>query len=244
MIDVKNLSKTFVTNQGEVKALDDVSLKISKKDIYGIIGLSGAGKSTLIRCINRLEEASSGEIVIKDKNILSLKPKALNEVRKNMGMIFQNFNLLSSRSVYENVSLSLELKGVRKKERQGRVLQILKRVGLLEKKESPVSQLSGGQKQRVAIARALATEPEILLCDEATSALDPRTTQEILNLIKELRDELNLTVIIITHEMSVVSQICNKVAWIDEGRIVKDGLVEQVLKDNNLFQPVERIRVV
>jgi D-methionine transport system ATP-binding protein len=244
MIEIKNLSKTFKSKQGQVKALDGVDLFIKKKEIYGIIGLSGAGKSTLIRCINRLEEASSGEIIIGDQDILSLKRKALNELRKNMGMIFQNFNLLSSRSVYENVSLSLELKGVKKKERQQRILKILKRVGLEDKLNSPVAQLSGGQKQRVAIARALATEPEILLCDEATSALDPRTTQEILDLIKDLRDELNLTVIIITHEMSVVSQICDKVAWIDQGKIAKDGLVNQVLEDNSLFQPLERVKAV
>jgi len=177
-------------------------------------------------------------------DVMSLNSKGLNTLRKNVGMIFQDFNLLSSRSVYENVSLSLELKGIKKNERQGRILKILKRVGLEDKMKSPVAQLSGGQKQRVAIARALVTEPEVLLCDEATSALDPRTTQEILDLIKALRDEFNLTVIMITHEMSVVSKICDRVAWLDQGKIVKDGFVDEVLKENEIFEPLENIKAV
>lgn len=244
MIELKNISKTFKSKAGDVKALDHINLKVEKKQIYGIIGLSGAGKSTLIRCINRLEEPSIGEIFIGDVDVMSLNSKGLNTLRKNVGMIFQDFNLLSSRSVYENVSLSLELKGIKKNERQGRILKILKRVGLEDKMKSPVAQLSGGQKQRVAIARALVTEPEVLLCDEATSALDPRTTQEILDLIKALRDEFNLTVIMITHEMSVVSKICDRVAWLDQGKIVKDGFVDEVLKENEIFEPLENIKAV
>jgi D-methionine transport system ATP-binding protein len=241
MINLKNLSKTYKTSQGELKALDGLSLKMESGQIYGVIGLSGAGKSTLIRCINLLEEPSSGQIIVNGVTVNDLKGKALNSFRKNIGMIFQNFNLMSSRNVWDNVALSLELKGVKKKERQVKVLEILKRVGLEDKENEPVSQLSGGQKQRVAIARALVTSPKILLCDEATSALDPRTTQEILALIKSLRDELNLTVVWITHEMSVVSEICDRVALIEKGKIIKEGTVEEVLNNCHLLDPMEKV---
>lgn len=236
MIELKNLCKVFGSHPGQVTALEGVDLKIGRGEIYGIIGLSGAGKSTLIRCINRLEEASSGEIYIDGQDIRAYKPKALNALRKSMGMIFQNFCLLESRSVYHNVSLSLELRGCKKGQRHDRIIKILQRVGLEDKVDQPIAHLSGGQKQRVAIARALVSQPKILLCDEATSALDPKTTHEILGLIKSLRDEMHLTVVIITHEMKVVEQVCDKVAYLDQGRVIKAGLVDQVLNDKALFQ--------
>lgn len=244
MIHLKNICKTYRTSQGPLKALDDISLKVESGQIYGVIGLSGAGKSTLIRCINLLEAPSSGQVIIDGLEVNSLKAKALNAFRKNIGMIFQNFNLMSSRNVSENVALALELKGLKKKERQVKVKEILKRVGLEDKEKEPVSHLSGGQKQRVAIARALVSEPKILLCDEATSALDPKTTQEILALIKSLRDEYDLTVILITHQMSVISQICDRVALIEKGRILKEGSVEEVLEDCHLLDPIGKVRVV
>ena len=244
MICLKNICKTYRTSQGPLKALDDVTLKVESGQIYGVIGLSGAGKSTLIRCINLLEAPSSGQVIIDGLVVNKLKAKALNAFRKNIGMIFQNFNLMSSRNVSENVALALELKGLKKKERQVKVREVLKRVGLEDKEKEPVSHLSGGQKQRVAIARALVSEPTILLCDEATSALDPKTTQEILALIKSLRDEMDLTVILITHQMSVVSQICDRVALIEKGKILKEGLVEEVLEDCHLLDPIGKVRVV
>lgn len=244
MICLKNICKIYRTSQGPLKALDDVSLKVESGQIYGVIGLSGAGKSTLIRCINLLEAPSSGQVIIDGLVVNKLKGKALNAFRKNIGMIFQNFNLMSSRNVSENVALALELKGLKKKERQVKVREVLKRVGLEDKEKEPVSHLSGGQKQRVAIARALVSDPTILLCDEATSALDPKTTQEILALIKSLRDEMDLTVILITHQMSVVSQICDRVALIEKGKILKEGLVEEVLEDCHLLDPIGKVRVV
>ena len=244
MICLKNICKIYRTSQGPLKALDDVSLKVESGQIYGVIGLSGAGKSTLIRCINLLEAPSSGQVIIDGLVVNKLKGKALNAFRKNIGMIFQNFNLMSSRNVSENVALALELKGLKKKERQVKVREVLKRVGLEDKEKEPVSHLSGGQKQRVAIARALVSDPTILLCDEATSALDPKTTQEILALIKSLRDEMDLTVILITHQMSVVSQICDRVALIEKGKILEEGLVEEVLEDCHLLDPIGKVRVV
>lgn len=244
MICLKNICKTYRTSQGPLKALDDVSLKVESGQIYGVIGLSGAGKSTLIRCINLLEAPSSGQVIIDGLVVNKLKAKALNAFRKNIGMIFQNFNLMSSRNVSENVALALELKGLKKKERQVKVREVLKRVGLEDKEKEPVSHLSGGQKQRVAIARALVSDPTILLCDEATSALDPKTTQEILALIKSLRDEMDLTVILISHQMSVVSQICDRVALIEKGKILKEGSVEEVLEDCHLLDPIGKVRVV
>ena len=244
MICLKNICKTYMTSQGPLKALDDISLKVESGQIYGVIGLSGAGKSTLIRCINLLETPSSGQVIIDGRFVNTLKAKALNAFRKNIGMIFKNFNLMSSRNVSENVALALELKGLKKKERQVKVLEILRRVGLEDKEKEPVSHLSGGQKQRVAIARALVSEPKILLCDEATSGLDPKTTQEILALIKSLRDEFDLTVILITHQMSVISQICDRVALIEKGGILKEGPVDEVLKDCHLLGPIGKVRVV
>jgi len=244
MIALKQVSKVFKGPQGEVHALDHVDLTINKSSIYGIIGLSGAGKSTLIRCLNQLEQPTSGQILVGDQDICTLKGRELRDFRKKVGMIFQGFNLLSSRTVFENVSLALEFKGLKGKEAKERVLSILKRVGLEDKVNSPIAHLSGGQKQRVAIARALVGQPDILLCDEATSALDPKTTQEILDLIKELRQELNLTVVLITHEMSVIEAICDQVACLDQGRVVSQGPVHHVLKDASLFSKSYEKKVV
>ncbi len=231
MIKLTNIKKEYNSASNKVIALNGVSLSVEKGEVFGVIGLSGAGKSTLIRVVNRLEEPTIGQVTIDGVDLLSLNSKELNEKRKKIGMIFQHFNLLSSRNVYENISLPLELMKVPKKVINEKVTNMLKLVGLSDKRTSSISHLSGGQKQRVAIARALATSPEILLCDEATSALDPRTTKEILNLISSLRDELDLTVILITHEMNVITEICNKVAVIENGLIVESGVVSDVFEN-------------
>lgn len=231
MIQIKNLYKEFKTKDSTLLALKNVDLKVNKGEIYGVIGLSGAGKSTLIRTINRLEEPTSGEILIENSSVVSLKSKALNHQRKQIGMIFQHFHLLSSRDVYKNISLPLELIKMPKEEIKTRVTDLLKLVGLVDKTHASISSLSGGQKQRVAIARALATSPKILLCDEATSALDPKTTLEILGLIKNLQTKLELTVILITHEMSVIESICDKVAVIENGEIVERGNVIDIFSN-------------
>jgi len=228
MIQIRNLYKEFKTKDSTLLALKNVDLKVKKGEIYGVIGLSGAGKSTLIRTINRLEEPTSGDILIDNKSVVSLKAKSLNHQRKQIGMIFQHFHLLSSRDVFKNISLPLELVKMPKDEIRKRVTDLLKLVGLSDKTHASISSLSGGQKQRVAIARALATSPKILLCDEATSALDPKTTLEILNLIKDLQNKLDLTVILITHEMSVIELICDQVAVIESGEIVERGIVKDI----------------
>lgn len=228
MIQIKHLSKTFLKHKHEVKALDDVSLEIEKGISFGVIGLSGAGKSSFIRCINRLEKSCGGEIHIDGENILSLSPKALRKKRQKIGMIFQNFNLLSSKTVYENIAFPLELAGWSKVQIQDKVTQLLKEMDLEEKKDMYPSHLSGGQKQRVGIARALALEPNVLLCDEATSALDPKTTHEILNLLKNINREYGVTLVVITHEMSVVKKICSHVAYIEQGKIIESGKTQDV----------------
>lgn len=228
MIEIQNLSKTFPVSGGTVEALKDISLTIPDGEIYGIIGMSGAGKSTLVRCINMLERPTSGKVIIDGKDLGSLTQAQLREERRNITMIFQGFNLLMQRNCLKNVCFPLELAGYKKKEAVERATELLELVGLGEKLKSYPAQLSGGQQQRVAIARALATHPKILLCDEATSALDPQTTQSILSLIKDIHDKLGLTVIIVTHQMSVVEQICTRVAILNHGTVVEEGAVSEV----------------
>jgi D-methionine transport system ATP-binding protein len=228
MIQLKNLCKTFTTDGGEVHAVQDVNLTIEDGDIFGIIGLSGAGKSTLVRCINYLEKPTSGDVVFNGVSLGSLSHKELLATRKSMSMIFQGFNLLSQRTALKNVCYPLEISKVPKKEAREKARSLLELVGLGDRSDSYPSQLSGGQKQRVAIARALATDPKVLLCDEATSALDPNTTRSILDLLKNINETLGVTIIVITHEMKVVEQICNKVAVLDGGVVVETGLVKDV----------------
>ena len=225
MIEVKNLTKIFNTVNQEIVALDDVSLHVEKGEIFGIIGLSGAGKSTLIRCINMLEKPTKGSVVIDGIEITALEPQDLRSARQKIGMIFQHFNLLSSRTVFDNVIFPLEIAGVPKKEAGKRVEELLDLVGLSDRAKSYPSQLSGGQKQRVGIARALANSPKILLSDEATSALDPQTTRSILDLLKDINHRYNLTILLITHDMNVIKETCDRVAVIDNSRIVEVGRV-------------------
>ena len=228
MITLEKVNKVYSNGLHAVK---DVSLKVKKEDIFGIIGLSGAGKSSLIRLINRLEEPTSGKIFINGENVLEFNKKQLLERRKKIGMIFQHFNLLSSRTVEENVAFALEIANWNKNEIKERVAMLLDIVGLSDKAKYYPSQLSGGQKQRVSIARALANNPDILLSDEATSALDPKTTKSILELIKEIQQKFSLTVVMITHQMEVVKEVCNKVAIMSEGRIVEEGGVHHIFAD-------------
>lgn len=252
MIKISNLSKTFVDKKLKVTVLNNINLEIEDGDIYGIIGMSGAGKSTLIRCMNLLEKPTSGSILLDDIEITKLKRKQLRKVRKNMGMIFQGFNLLMQKTVRKNVAFGLEIirtgdfvpenmpieeyrklnyflkRKVKKEEIKGKVNELLKIIDLEAKANAYPSQLSGGQRQRVAIARALATNPSVLLCDEATSALDSMTTKSILALLKKINEETKVTMIIITHEMNVVKEICNKVAVIDKSEIIEKGTIEEV----------------
>lgn len=228
MIEIKNLSKQFNTSSGSVSALNDVSLSISDGDIFGIIGMSGAGKSTLVRCINMLERPTSGTIEIDGTDICSLSKSELRKIRREITMIFQGFNLLMQRNCLKNVCFPLELAGMKKADAEKRAMELLETVGLADKAKAYPAQLSGGQQQRVAIARALATNPKVLLCDEATSALDPATTNSILELIRDINKKTGITVIIITHQMSVIESICNNVAIIDRGRIVEIGKVSEV----------------
>lgn len=228
MITLKNINKVYSNGLHAVK---NVNLKIEKGDIFGIIGLSGAGKSSLIRLINRLEEPTSGEIFINNENILALSKTKLLNRRKKIGMIFQHFNLLSSKTVEENIAFSLEIANWNKKDIAKRVAELLEIVGLEDKAKYYPSQLSGGQKQRVSIARALANNPDILLSDEATSALDPKTTKSILTLLKEIQAKFGLTVVMITHQMEVVKEICNKVAIMSEGEIVEVGGIHHILTE-------------
>ena len=228
MIALEKVNKVYSNGLHAVK---DVSLKVNKGDIFGIIGLSGAGKSSLIRLINRLEEPTSGKIFINGENILEFNKKQLLERRKKIGMIFQHFNLLSSRTVEENVAFALEIANWNKNEIKERVAMLLDIVGLSDKAKYYPSQLSGGQKQRVSIARALANNPDILLSDEATSALDPKTTKSILELIKKIQQKFSLTVVMITHQMEVVKEVCNRVAIMSDGRIVEEGGVHHIFAD-------------
>lgn len=231
MIRIEKLSKSFETSGEKIWALRDISLQINEGEIFGIIGLSGAGKSTLIRCINRLEEPTSGKIYIDGIDITSLNKKALRKSRKDMAMIFQHFNLLNQKTVYKNVAFPLELERLPKKVIDDRVNTLLEYVGLSDKRDAYPSQLSGGQKQRVAIARALANNPKILLSDEGTSALDPKTTKSILELLNRIRKELNVTIILITHQMEVIKDICDRVAIIEDGRIIEMNTVEELFKN-------------
>lgn len=228
MIEIKNLSKTFKTADSSLDALKNVSLTINDGDIYGIIGMSGAGKSTLVRCINMLERPTEGQILIDGVDMGSLSSKQLRDARRNITMIFQGFNLLMQRNCLKNICFPLELEGMKKEDAKKRALELLKIVGLPDKAKAYPAQLSGGQQQRIAIARALATNPKVLLCDEATSALDPNTTHSILNLIRDINKKLGITVIIITHQMSVVEETCNRVAILDNGTVVEQGEVSTV----------------
>ncbi len=227
-IEVKHLSKTFEQKGITVHALQDINLNIESGDIYGIIGMSGAGKSTLVRCLNYLERPTEGEVLIEGKDLGSLNEKELREQRSDIAMIFQHFNLLMQKSVLDNICFPLQIQGVKKKEARAKARELLKTVGLEEKEKAYPAQLSGGQKQRVAIARALAANPKILLCDEATSALDPQTTASILGLLKQINEQFGITIVIITHQMSVIREICNRVAIIERGALVEDGSVTDI----------------
>ncbi|WP_152655125.1 methionine ABC transporter ATP-binding protein [Oceanobacillus sp. CFH 90083] len=228
MISIEGLKKVFSLNKKDVIAVDNVSLHVEDGDIYGVIGYSGAGKSTFVRLINRLEEPSAGMIKIGDQVITSLSKKALRIARQDIGMVFQHFNLLWSRTVAENIEFPLEISGVEKSKRKKRVLELIELVGLSGKEKAYPAQLSGGQKQRVGIARALANSPKVLLCDEATSALDPETTNQILRLLQDINEKLGLTIILITHEMHVIRKICNRVAVMELGKVVEEGKVIDV----------------
>ncbi len=225
MIEVRNLSKTFVTKEQNVDALQDISLSIGAGEIYGIIGMSGAGKSTLVRCLNYLERPTAGTVEIEGKDLGAMSEKELRAQRREIAMIFQHFNLLMQKNVIDNICFPLVIAGVKKSDARKRAEELLEVVGLTEKARAYPSQLSGGQKQRVAIARALAANPKILLCDEATSALDPQTTQSILQLLKQINKEYGITIVIITHEMAVVREICSHVAIIGNGHLVEQGRV-------------------
>ena len=228
IIRLEDVSKTYVTEKGQFTALTGVNLSINRGDVYGIIGMSGAGKSTLVRCINYLEKPTQGKVYLNGQDLGQLSPKALRRARQSMSMIFQQFNLLMQRTTLGNVCFPLEIIGMKKEESVKRAKELLKMVGLEDKCDAYPAQLSGGQKQRVAIARALATNPEVLLCDEATSALDPSTTQAILTLLKEINEKLGITIVIITHEMKVVEQICSHVAIIANSQIAEVGTVREV----------------
>lgn len=225
MIRFENVTKEFNIDGREIRALDDVSLHIKKGEVFGIIGYSGAGKSTLVRCINLLERPAKGKVYIGSEDITAMSEKNLRAKRKKIGMIFQQFNLFASRTVYDNIAFPLKGSGLTKAEKKAKIEELLKLVELEDKAKAYPSELSGGQKQRVAIARALACEPDILLSDESTSALDPKTTRSILELLKKLNKELNITVVVITHEMQVIKDICNRVAVMKDGRIVEYGEV-------------------
>lgn len=227
-IEVRHLYKNFDQKDGLVEALKDISLQIESGDIYGIIGMSGAGKSTLVRCLNYLEKPTNGEVIIEGRDLGSLTEKELRAQRSDIAMIFQHFNLLMQKSVADNVCFPMRIQGKSKKEARERALELLETVGLSDKANAYPAQLSGGQKQRVAIARALASDPKILLCDEATSALDPQTTASILDLLKEINRTLGITIVIITHQMSVIREICTHVAIVEQGRLVEQGLVEDI----------------
>ena len=228
MIELRNLNKTFHTRAGALTALDDINLTVQDGEIFGIIGLSGAGKSTLVRCMNLLERPTHGEVLVDGQDLMKLSPAGLREVRRNIGMIFQSYNLLEQRTVLRNVLYPLELTHEDRRTARTRAMQLLDLVGLADRASAYPAQLSGGQKQRVAIARALATNPHYLLCDEATSALDPTTTDSILALLQTINRTLGVTVVVITHEMAVVDRICHRVAVIDNSRIVEMGAVDAI----------------
>ena len=249
IVEIKDLYKDFVMNEGVLHALKNINLTIEHQDVYGIIGLSGAGKSTLVRCINLLEKPTKGQVLFNGEDLMQISEQELLVKRQKIGMIFQNFNLFDQRNVLKNVTYPLEIIGINKKDAKEKAIKLLEVVGLKDKLFAYPSQLSGGQKQRVAIARALANEPEILLCDEPTSALDPNTTNQILDLLKEINHSLGVTIIIITHEMRVIEAICNKVSIIDNSEIVESGLVKDIFKNpkskvaKQLILPTESFKV-
>ncbi len=230
IIRVENISRTFQAGNGQVEAVKNISFSIEKGEIFGIIGLSGAGKSTLVRCLNLLERPNEGSIFIDGKDMMNLSQAELRRERQDIGMIFQHFNLLMQRNVIDNICFPLEIAGVSRNDAKKRAEKLLEIVGLSEKAKAYPAQLSGGQKQRVAIARVLANNPKILLCDEATSALDPQTTKSILKLIKEINRDYGITVIVITHEMAVIQEICSRVAVLDHGSMVEEGTVEELFR--------------
>ena len=238
MIQLSHIEKTYDSPSGPVKALKGIDLTIERGEIFGIIGLSGAGKSTLIRCINMLERPTAGKVIVDGQDMTAMSEKELRKARKNIGMIFQHFNLLSSATVYDNIAFPLRLSHTPEAEIKKKVLPLLELVGLADKAHQYPSQLSGGQKQRVGIARALASDPKVLLCDEATSALDPQTTKSILRLIADINKKLGLTVVVITHEMQVIKDICDKVAVIDQGVIAEAGTVFDIF--TNPQQPITK----
>lgn len=231
IIEIQNLSKHFGSGENHVAALSNVSLSVASGEIFGIIGLSGAGKSTLVRCMNLLERPDEGKVLFHGSDLTGLKEKELRLQRRKISMIFQSFNLLDQRTSLDNICFPLELAGVSKKDARKRAMELLETVGLPDKKDAYPVQLSGGQKQRIAIARALASDPEVLLCDEATSALDPQTTDSILKLLQKINQERGITVIIITHQMSVIEQICHRVAILDRGEVAEIGDVEEVFRN-------------
>lgn len=251
-IVIENVSKSFISKDGMIEALKKVNLSIEEGQIYGVIGMSGAGKSTLVRCMNYLEVPDEGRVFIEGKSLSDFSKKELQKQREKIGMIFQHFNLLMQKSVLENVCFPLYIKKVKKEEARRRAIELLDLVGLKDKQHAYPAQLSGGQKQRVAIARALASEPKILLCDEATSALDPRTTSSILELLKDINQRFGITIVIITHQMSVVREICSHVAIMQNGEVVETGSVikvfthpkskvakELIVKENNLGMEIK-----
>ncbi|UOQ86842.1 methionine ABC transporter ATP-binding protein [Gracilibacillus salinarum] len=231
MIEFQNISKTYTTNDRKITAVDQVNLSIDRGEIFGVIGFSGAGKSTLIRCVNLLERPDIGKVLVNHNDLLSLSKSELIDVRRKIGMIFQHFNLLESKTVFHNVGFPLSLAGVPRAKIKQKVEELLAFVGLADKADHYPEQLSGGQKQRVGIARALATDPEILLCDEATSALDPQTTSSILDLLRKVRDEYHITILMITHEMQVIKEICDRVAVMEEGRVIEEGSIFDVFSN-------------
>ena len=231
VIELINITKTYIGKNGQVDALKDVSLSVEEGEIYGVIGLSGAGKSTLVRCINLLERPESGQITVEGKDLFSLNEQELRRERQNIAMIFQHFNLLMQRTVLDNVCFPLEIAGIRKKAARVQALEYLRTVGLEDKAKAYPVQLSGGQQQRVAIARALASHPRIILCDEATSALDPRTTRTILELLKEVNRKFGISIVIITHEMRVITEICDRVAVLHHGNVEETGPVKEVFRN-------------
>ena len=238
MIEITDLYKTYKTSEGTVEALKGINLKVKKGEIFGVIGFSGAGKSSLIRCINMLEKPTSGSVLVNGVEMTTLKPKELRQARRKIGMIFQHFNLLETATVFENVAVALELSKTPKLEIEKKVNKLLKIVGLEDKIHNYPSQLSGGQKQRVAMARALANDVEVLLCDEATSALDPQTTESILDLLLEINKNLNITILLITHEMNVIKKVCDKVAVIEDGEIIEMDSIVNIF--TNPQQPTTR----
>ena len=231
MIQIQHLTKRFAAAGATVVALNDINLEIQDGDIYGIIGMSGAGKSTLVRCINMLERPDEGKVIVNGREMMQLSPAELRDARREITMIFQQFNLLMQRSCLKNICFPMELAGVKKADAEKRARELLEVVGLPDKANAYPAQLSGGQKQRIAIARALATDPKVLLCDEATSALDPNTTHAILTLIKDINKKLGITVVVITHQMSVVEEICDHVAILDGGVVVEEGSVQEIFSN-------------